>query len=662
MADNQDTSNQAKRTVMPARKMQARKMPTPLSTIRVTDQGLDEFLADHQTHFPPGPDTFEFIQHGTHAPFGNNEEEEMDFETGFSSGGHHVGRDLEGKEAPQRPLDSMGPNPHGDRKFYADEFQGMLTFDRAGKPTFHSRFPEAKSAKDIKELRINIATKLPAYMTGDTPQAEELEAMEEDAFDGHALDEVFSRVDDKMVAQVEQYAKEFEQAYGIKMTVGFDIEDAHLSLMGYTKGDPNLLGFASFPPGINDWAELEGLGAHPGYMVMNNQYTETATEKEVYDLFVHEFGHTMGLAHPHDLAMLNMSKREALTATKMAYTDLKLRAFRHVVTDAEGEPVLDKEGNKQYYHAGPDEGVLDFGFRKWTADAPNLGHVENPDPKDPKNDLYKGVYDLAAHTEFAKAENGKSIVFQRERLLPMVPMINDGKNTVLKGTPGDDYLDTNPGYASTVKAEGSRATQKFILVEGHMEKVMGISGNNIIVAAEKGAQEIHPGTGENELRFVYPDMKGEKTIISEGKDTLVLTEDVLAALKFKASKGKNGVTLDAGDAKITLGGNGLQKISIVNDLGKAVAEIDVQGMGAEELNSKVFEGNAWKQEAAKQAKPKKAKAEEPEAPKVRENEPPESVTKDDKSKDKDKGKGQRPWLERVTEERAVNASRQNGRG
>lgn len=647
MADNQkDTSGSTWRALMPARKMQAGKMPTPLSTIRVTPQGLDEFLSDRPTHFPPGPDTFEFMQHGTHIPLGNHDHDDpdADFEHEFSSGGHHVGRSLEGKEAPLRPIDARGPNPHGDRRFYADEFQGMLTFDRQGKPTFHSRFPEAKSAKDIKELRINIATKLPKYMTGNTPQAIEIEAMENDAFDGQPFRDVFARVDDKMVKQVKQYAKEFEQAFGIKMTVGFDLPDPHLSLMGYTKGDPNLLGFASFPPGINDWAELDGLGAHPGYMVMNNQYSATATSKEVYDLFTHEFGHTMGLAHPHDLAMLNMSKREALTATKMAYTDLKLRAFRHIVTDADGKPVLDKGGNKQYYHTGPDEGVLDFGFRKWTANAPALGHVSNPDPKDPKNDLYKGVYDLAAHSEFARNENGQSIVFLRERLLPMVPIINDGKHTVLKGTPGDDYLDTNPGYASTVNVAGTRATQQFVLVEGHMEKVMGISGNNIIVAAAQGDQEIHPGTGKNELRFLYPDMKGEKSIVSEGQDTLVLTEDVMEALRFSASKSKSGITLDAGDVRLHLSGNPIQKISIVNDLGRPIAEIDTAGMTADDLNSKVFEGNAWKQQVKK---PEPQKNQEQEVPKVRKNQPPKQVTGD-----KAKAGARRPWLERLAEERA----------
>lgn len=647
MAENQQDNTNAARPMMPARKMEARKMPTPLSTIRVTEQGLDDFLTDAPTHFPPGPDTYELTACGPggHHPNGEHEEGQEGGEVGFSSGGNHVGRNLEGKEAPVRPIDQSGPDPQGDRKFYADEFQGMLTFDRAGKPTFHSRFPEAKSVQDIKELRINIATKLPAYMQGNTPQAQEIEAMEEDAFDGHPLNDVFARVDDKMVAQVEQYAKEFEQAFGIKMTVGFDLPDAHLSLMGYTKGDPNLLGFASFPPGINDWAELDGLGAHEGYMVMNNQYTEHASEKEVYDLFSHEFGHTLGLAHPHDLALLNMGKREALTATKMAYTDLKLRAFRHVITDADGEPVLDKDGNKQYHHVGPDEGVLDFGFRNWTADAPVMGHVSNPDPKDPNNDLYKGVYDLTEHCEFAKAENSKSIVYQRERLLPMVPIINDGKHTVLKGTVGDDYLDTNPGYASTIKAPNSRATQKFVLVEGHMEKVLGISGNNIIVTAAKGDQEIHPGTGENELRFVYPDAKGKKTIISEGKDTLVLTEDMLNAQKFSAAATKDGaITLKSGDSEITLGGKGVQKISIVNDLGRPLVEFDTAKMTAEKMNEKIFEGNAWKQSITK---PKKQKpAEDTPAPKVREEQPPEDMLEAGKG-----GNKNRPWLERVAEEK-----------
>lgn len=648
MAENHEDTPNTSRPLMPASKMAARQIPTPLSTVRVTDSGLEDFLSDKPTKFPPGPDTYELTHCGPHGNAHEDDEQKHDVNT-FASGGHHVGRDLEDKEAPLRALDEMGPNPHGDRNFYADEFQGMMTFDAKGKPTFHSRFPEAKTAADIKELRINIATRLPEYMTGDTPQAVEMEAMEADAFGGLPLKDVFDRVDDTMVEQVERYAKEFEQAFGIKMTVGFDIEDAHLSLMGYTQGDPNLLGFASFPPSINDWPDMEGLGAQPGYMVMNNQYTGTASEKEVYDLFSHEFGHTMGLAHPHDLALLNMSKREALTATKMAYTDLKLRAFRHVVTDAAGEPVLDDDGKPQYFSVGPDEGVLDFGFRKWTATAPDLGKVTDADPKSPKNDSYKGVYDLAAHTEFSVAENKESIVYKRERLLPMVPMINDGKNTVLKGTPGDDYLDTNPGYASTVKAPGSRAEQKFVLVEGHMEKVLGISGNNIIVTAQHGDQEIQPGTGNNELRFVYPDMKGKKTITSEGKDTLVLTEDLLNSQRFNAKDGKGGITLAAEDSSIVLGGEGVQKISIINDLGRPVIEFDTAGLSAQALNEKIFEGNAWKQqlEATKDSKkPKKPAEEEHVAPKTRDSVPTAGLEKTGTPKS-----GSRPWLDKIEAER-----------
>lgn len=607
MADNQrdDAGHQPPQ---PAAKLRMRRMPTPLSTIRVTEQGLDDFLQEGPSAFPPGPDTYltpaDCVTPRRHG-HDNDGQDEIDFDedAALSSNGDHVGRDLSNKQQPVHPLDDSGPNPHGDRLFYGDEFQGMLTFDAKGVPTFHSRFPEAKSVQDITELRVNIATKLPAYMTGDTPQAEEMEAMENDAFDGNSLEDVFARVDDKMVAQVERYAKEFEQAFGIKMTVGFDLPDPHLSLMGYTKGDPNLLGFASFPPGINDWPELEGLGVHAGYMVMNNQYTETASEKEVYDLFSHEFGHTLGLAHPHDLALLNMSKREALTATKMAYTDLKLRAFQHLVTDGEGNPVLDDKGEKQYSSFGPDEGVLDLGFRKWVANPGKLDHAKQPDPNKPGYDGYNAVFDLEAHSEFAKKENARSIVFLRERLLPMVPMVAEGKNTVLKGTPGDDFLDTNPGYASLVKVGGTRVKQKFVLTEGHMEKVLGISGNNTIIAAQNGKQEIHPGTGENEIRMLYADMKGEKTIVSEGKDTLVLTDELLEAQSFKARKSNGAMTLtsDKG-ARITLAGEGVQKIRVVNHLGRVQAEIDVQGLSSTDLNREFLEGNAWKKQAEQRAK------------------------------------------------------------
>ena len=390
----------------------ATSRPGPIRTIRVTKEGLEDFLSDNPSVFAPGPDTYIPVSAGDHGTHEGELGENPFFFPGFGTGGNHVGRNLKNKQQPERAIDAPGPNPYRQRKFLGDEFQGMLTFDGKGVPTFYSRFPGSEGkASNVKEYRLSIATTPPAFMVEGTDQAADIDSMKDDAFGGKPFKDVFKQIDKKTLTQLRKYAKQFEAAYGIKLTVGFDLPDAQLTLAGYGEGDPNLLGFAAFPPGINDWQEMQGLGHHPAYMCLNNQYTATATAKECYDLFAHEFGHTLGLAHPHDLAVLNMTRREALTATKMSYTDLKLEAFRHVVADAEGNPLKDKRGRLKYYSVGPDEGVLDYGFRKWTSEAPLLNHVTNANPRDPENDLYKGVYDLEAHQQRAVTLHTKSMVY-----------------------------------------------------------------------------------------------------------------------------------------------------------------------------------------------------------------------------------------------------------
>lgn len=573
--------------------------------IRVTAEGLEEYLSGKPSQHFPGPDSYLPAPHSTHSHLSD---EEISFGTT-----HVVGRDLRGKTPPVRPLDKHGPDPYSKRHFLGDEFPGMLTFDAKGNPTYWSRFPRTLNVQDIRVLNVSIATTIPKLATGRTSQAKDIEAMEDEAFNGKPVEEVFARIDDKTLAMIKKYAAEFEMAYGIKMNVQFDHPNPHLTVMGYTEGDPDLLGFAAFPPSINEWPSMEGLGHHPAYMMLNNQYTRTASDYEVYNLFTHEFGHTLGFAHPHDLAILNMNREETLTATKMAYTDLKLEAFRHIVTDAEGIPISTSSGEPQYFSAGPDEGVLDFGFRKWTPTAPTFGAVTNANHDDPANDLYKGVFDLDAHFAYATIRNFSSLVFWRLRKLPMVPMINDGQHTVMKGSKaGDDFLDTNVGYASIIKNPRTGITQKFVLVEGFMQKVMGRGGNNTIIPAQHGDQEILPGKGDNHIQLLYPDTTGTKTITSEGNDTLVITETVLNRRKFAAAQNGNTIELSARNAKLILGGTGISRIRIISGRGgHTLCDIDVHGLSAEALNSTVFKNNAWKAlvktEATKQEELPKAK-------------------------------------------------------
>lgn len=495
-----------------------------------------------------------------------------------------VGRNLTGKQKPQHGMAAIGPDPLQQRRFLGEEFPGMMTFDGKGAPSLLSRFPEAKGWQDIREIRINIATALPEYMTGTHSQALKVQAMEDEAFGSKTLPEVFTPAPKKMIDQIRKYARDFEETYGIRITVGHDLPDAHVCLMGYQSRNQNLLGFASFPPGVNDWPEMDWLGDHPAYMLLNSRYMDAASGKDCYDLFAHEFGHTLGMVHSHDAAILDMSARESMTATKMAYSDLNIQAFRHLITDGEGKPLLTAQNHKQYYSAGVDEGVLDYALRQWVSHPPMLGSVTQPDPALPDCDAYKGVFDLQVHHDLALRANKDALTFRYERLLPMVAMVNNGEHSVLRGTKGDDLLDCNPGYNSTVGNPAKEIEQHFNLIEGHFGKVFGVAGNNTIIAAQKGDQEIHPGPGHNQVEFLYSDFSGHKKVVSEGPDVVVLTTDILSEPGLKKQDGPQGqLYLENARGSIALEGRG-RSIKIITPEGRHVTTLAAQEATAANLD------------------------------------------------------------------------------
>ncbi|MCH2547966.1 MAG: hypothetical protein MK052_10210 [Alphaproteobacteria bacterium] len=541
---------------------------------------------------------------------------------------HHIGETLEGKRKPFRPFPEKGPNPRGERVFTGGEIARIMTFERPdrgeeAKPTFVSCM-----TPDKNEVRINIATQIPETVksreTGEeTPwansrQAEKIKNVGSSAFPYKAFEDAFAEVPEKYQEALATYAKDFEESFGIKVTIGKDLEDYDMIIMGFKDGDHRTLGSGSFPNPVDAWPVMEGLGCEPGYLLINNDYIEhdQTTLKDAYDLHSHEWGHCFqGLVHPHDLGLLDMPVKTALAATKMSYTDLNMRAFRHVVTDGEGAPVLDDNGEKQFFYEGSEEGVIDLQFRHWVENPPPLGVVEQPDPTKEGYDGYKGVYDLQAHYDFAVAENKGSTSYKKDKVLPMVAMINDGKHTVLRGSENDDLLDTNLGYSSIVKSNCGRE-QHFVLNEGHIEKVMGITGNNQIIVAQNGNQEIHPGTGNNNIQMLYTEMDGDKTIVSEGTDTLTLAYNLLEEKKITATDGKNGdIVLNGDNFNITLRGGGIKEIAVLDSLGPDHNRIDISGMSAAELNAQFFENENWKNKPQQQqAAEEPAEAVEPQVP------------------------------------------------
>lgn len=537
----------------------------------------------------------------------------------FGTGGQHVARDLAGKVG-YKDLDAKGPDPYANsyepdakkRDFFGDEFQGMLVHDKSGRPAFWSHFKRAdgspiQSQEDLKgqTFKIHLADKLPKYLEGHAS----IEGM--DIWEGKPAKDAAVKVAGRLQKEIAEYAKEFSKVTGLNVVLTDDPKEADLTVMSWAKSKPSfggtLLGFASFPESVNTWASLNGLGNKPAFMFLNNEWTERkgTSDREVRNLFAHEFGHNMGWAHPHDLARLNHSQAETLGMTLMAYS--------------QGQP-QDFAGTE-----GAGMGAIDYTFRKWLPEAPALNTGEGK------------VYDLQKHLEQSFKNNAGTAEFQRTRLLHTAVIVDSGKGTELHGTKGNDFIDTNPGYASIInvpveelsgaavtandnkalnahvvsedepKEEAAAAPtprapykprpaqQKIVLSEGHIAKVKGITGDNVIIASESGDQVIEPGNGKNEVRFYYQNIGGHKTIHSEGKDTLVLSQSILLSHKGLKATEKDG-TLVIGDGKesITLSGNKLESIRVIDTQGRVLEEKAVKDLSADQINEEVLKPAAAK--------------------------------------------------------------------
>ena len=531
---------------------------------------------------------------------------------------HDHGDGLDAQQEDQRPfvgggdwdrkwkpdnLSEPGKNPLGIRNFIGDEFPRMLAYGppkigrrvieengrkivvpemvEKGKPAFWSHWPEGTKPEDMKVIKVNLATKVPDYMKEGTIDAA-MKGRSDFAFNGQSLEETFIQLTEKMEKAWRHYAEDFEKTYGIKLDVRRDdAPDAHpekdvnISVLGFQGGNPRLAGFASFPGGMNEWPQFSALGHQKGFMMLNHEYSNSdrVSETMLYDLILHEMGHFFGWVHPHDLGAMRMSQAEALNSTAMAYTDGHFSKF---------------PGQE-----GVTAGIVDLGFRNFVANPPEI-NAENG-----------AVYDLEKRFEMSGGENWYSNVAKTTGMMPAVPILSNGTNTVLKGTRLSDVLDTEPGHLCRVK-NPTGVEQRFALVEGHISKVYGRAGNNHIFTSSHGSQEIYPGTGASQIHIYEAGIGNEKTIYSQGKDTLVLHEDIFLQNKKlnMTQNGKDIVISNESGGSIILKdqlttGKGITAVNIVNDEGKMISSQDVSGFRLNDF--KVEIGDRMKRHAERKA-------------------------------------------------------------
>lgn len=513
----------------------------------VTEKGMDELISTSYAERDP----FSFYHRVRSAKNGGP----------YGTNGNHVGRELLQKQKPDT-LDVEGPNPLADRAFIGDEFQGMLMFGTDGAPAFKSLWPADASDAERKVLKVNIARTLPQAMDALPPV--EKKALERRAgVAGQSLQSQFTPTDARIEKAIQSYARRFEQAFGIHLDIGHDKADAQIHVMGYKDAradSPHA--YASFPGAMDGWKELAPLSHSPGYVMVNQDSFAKLSDKQVDELVAHEFGHALGLAGPHNLALFRtLSSREAVTLTSMAYSDLAYGTADE--TSAHGF------------------GALDLGLRKWLPNPPALDNKQQ-------------TYDLEALHKASLQQNKRSITYRKTALLPVIPIVANNAENVLYGTSGNDFIDTNPGYLSRMVTGSPARRQSFALMEGHIGEVYCQQGDNKVVASAVGDQTIHTGAGHTEVRLLYPLMTGAKTIDAEGDVTLSITASYLKqAQDMAASAQGRDVVLSTKGAELRLegqaAGEGITRLRVLSERGRVLFEKETKGLSLDELKNEVLE-------------------------------------------------------------------------
>lgn len=516
----------------------------------------------------------------------------------FGTAGKHTARHTENATG-WRPgsLPSKGPDPQGIRDFKGDEFQGIIGYARKDpdglrRPAWWSHFvkedktdPNRKlrdeqgnvipgtpiesidDLPDVPVLKVCLAEEFPDFLKNNPSIERTADAWGRNPKTGRVNkpEDEAKKVHPRLEEQIRKFAETSEKS-GLKIELVDDPNDAHITVMAWERNTPpRLLGFASFPESMNSWSRLRGLGQPrgDGFAFLSNDYAKdkSVSDEELRDLFLHESarGHNMGGCHPHDLGMLNMSQSEAHASTLMAYSNIH------------GKDIEGVEGS--------DLGYVDYGIRNWIPNPPKLNTEDGK------------TIDLQAHLDASYEHNKNKSSTRRSGLLPGASIINHGTNTVLHGTRGDDLIDTNVGYCSVVDSPDPNIKQKVMLAEGHIAKVRGISGNNTIIPAEQGDQVIEPGLGDSKICFYNQSIGGSKKIYSQGNDTLVLSETILHRYggELKATENALGeIVIGGEDDTITLAGNGVSNIHVIDSLGKTIVDQNVKGLNADQINAQVL--------------------------------------------------------------------------
>ncbi len=480
-------------------------------------------------------------------------------------------------QRPNTPLPKRESDPLDDRNFIGDQIEAIMMFGLDGRPAFYNLWPKGTPTKDMKEINLNVVTDVTRVSSHIKSKAEQADCREAgiDAngntkcIGNQTLEQAFVKLDDDYVEMLKKYAQYFESRFGMKLRVSINQardDMPNVDVMGYKNGHQNTSAFADLPP------QQFTNSPHKTFIIVNTEpesYTirkEGEPDKPNHDQrladFEHEFGHTLGLRHPHDgfsvpkLSLRNFTTPEQLRSDHhsiMSYSKLKQVAYESANTHTSPEWV----------------GPMDLYLRNFMPNPPALSE-------------WKSGYDVEAFREYAASINPEA-----GQVLPPLSIYHSGTSGKLNGAGKSlktdllswrNIIDANRGYCgeATLSSTDNQKTYRKIpicFVEGGVREIQTYGGHDTVTLPEKGGLFLDMGKGTNEVRALYRDLGNVTIQSSGGEDTLAISKDVLVGRKVIPAERNGLFALSFVDEK---DGSHVGSITLPKQLqGKGISHIGV---------------------------------------------------------------------------------------
>lgn len=368
-----------------------------------------------------------------------------------------------------------------------NEENGMLLRDIQGRPAFVNYFNSTRSGQMSLDISISTTHAMPGALNDRLGQ---LTKFRQEHVSTKVDSQDYRPIDDGSAQVIRDFFREFEELTGIKVNVRENDSNADITIGGYISHD-NYIGFASFPQEI---PALRHLPQNRGFMMLDVEYLKQKLQEgnveAVLALISHEFGHNLGLLHPHDgLVHTAMNDKQQDAVARMSYNNHTFPEIAETDIDTGLGPL--------------DIHLVRSALRELGVDVPRI-HAGN--------DTYLLSELAERQREAARAKGGYLMS------LPAISLLDNGGRNTLEGTAGRDLLVTEAGYCGLIDRDEKKIRlmkdgQPYCLVEGEFSVVRSGAGDDLILTANGTAQTVYLGTGRNEVAMVHEQL-GDKNIVT----------------------------------------------------------------------------------------------------------------------------------------------------